>query len=117
MKQVISILILSYRYLISYFYLGKDIAKEGETQKDQITAKNATDQTMSELTNKSTSDSCSASSVPVLLQNPCNRCHMKEIQLAAIPCGHLLVCLDCKNYVRICIRCRKEITAYVRIFM
>ncbi|CAF0739253.1 unnamed protein product [Adineta ricciae] len=51
------------------------------------------------------------------LVNPCLMCHQEEKQLACIPCGHLVTCVDCSQTIRTCPTCQKEITAYVRIYI
>ncbi|UJR14270.1 hypothetical protein I4U23_001261 [Adineta vaga] len=51
------------------------------------------------------------------LVNPCAMCRAEEKQLAAIPCGHFITCIECSQTLRICPQCQKEIAAYVRIYI
>lgn len=50
-------------------------------------------------------------------ENPCLVCGKGEKQLACIPCGHLTSCLSCSQRVRTCPTCRREIEAYVRVYL
>lgn len=49
--------------------------------------------------------------------NPCAICHSEEKRLACIPCGHLATCVPCGHSLRLCPICRREIEAFVRIFL
>lgn len=49
--------------------------------------------------------------------NPCVLCLMEEKRLACIPCGHLATCVPCGHSLRSCPICRKEIEAFVRIYI
>ena len=49
--------------------------------------------------------------------NPCVICYEDEKQLACIPCGHLTTCVPCSHSLRICPICRKDIEAFVRIYL
>lgn len=49
--------------------------------------------------------------------NGCLRCHQEEKQLACLPCGHIIICTSCGNSIRSCLRCSREIEAYLRIYM
>lgn len=51
------------------------------------------------------------------IENPCLVCHKVEKQLACIPCGHLASCLSCGQNIRTCPVCRKDIEAYVRVYL
>ena len=51
------------------------------------------------------------------LANPCVVCSNEEKKLACIPCGHLVACLVCGNSLRVCPMCRREIEAFVRIYL
>ena len=51
------------------------------------------------------------------LSNPCVVCSEEEKKLACIPCGHLVACLSCGNSLRVCPMCRREIEAFVRIYL
>jgi len=49
--------------------------------------------------------------------NPCAVCFTEEKRLACIPCGHLATCVPCGHSLRSCPICRKEIEAFVRIYI
>jgi len=49
--------------------------------------------------------------------NPCVLCLMEEKRLACIPCGHLATCVPCGHSLRSCPICRREIDAFVRIYI
>lgn len=49
--------------------------------------------------------------------NPCVLCLTEEKRLACIPCGHLATCVPCGHSLRSCPICRREIEAFVRIFI
>ena len=49
--------------------------------------------------------------------NPCVLCLTEEKRLACIPCGHLATCVPCGHSLRSCPICRKEIEAFVRIYI
>ena len=51
------------------------------------------------------------------VHNPCVLCWNEEKRLACIPCGHLVVCVSCGQTIRTCPTCRKEIEAFVRVYM
>jgi hypothetical protein len=53
----------------------------------------------------------------VLVSNPCIICCQDEKRLACIPCGHFVACVPCSHALRTCPICRKEIEAFVRIFI
>jgi hypothetical protein len=55
-----------------------------------------------------------ASSSPT---NPCVLCLEEEKRLACIPCGHLATCVPCGHSLRSCPICRREIDAFVRIYI
>ncbi|CAF3665067.1 unnamed protein product [Rotaria socialis] len=52
--------------------------------------------------------------VPV---NPCVLCSKEEKRLACIPCGHLAACVSCSQSLRSCPICRREIEAFVKIYV
>ena len=54
---------------------------------------------------------------PIPVNNPCLVCKKAEKQLACIPCGHLATCVTCGHNIRTCPTCRKDIDAYVRVYM
>jgi hypothetical protein len=41
----------------------------------------------------------------------------EEKRLACIPCGHLATCVPCAKSLRLCPICRREIEAFVRIYV
>jgi hypothetical protein len=47
----------------------------------------------------------------------CVLCLMEEKRLACIPCGHLATCVPCRHSLRLCPICRREIEAFVRIYL
>jgi len=51
------------------------------------------------------------------LSNPCVLCLTEEKRLACIPCGHLATCVPCGHSLRSCPICRREIEAFVRIYI
>ncbi|CAF1443786.1 unnamed protein product [Rotaria sordida] len=69
-------------------------------------------------TNKENSTVSETSSTKAsLITNPCLICHQDEKQLACIPCGHLTTCVQCSRTLRTCPTCRKQIEAYVRVYV
>jgi hypothetical protein len=51
------------------------------------------------------------------ISNPCIICCQEEKRLACIPCGHLTACVPCSHALRTCPICRREIEAFVRIYI
>ncbi|CAF1002385.1 unnamed protein product [Rotaria sordida] len=51
------------------------------------------------------------------LTNPCAICMSEEKRLACIPCGHLATCVPCGHSLRSCPICRREIEAFVRVYI
>lgn len=51
------------------------------------------------------------------LSNPCALCFTDEKRLACLPCGHLSLCTSCANSTRSCPICRREITAFIRVYL
>jgi hypothetical protein len=50
--------------------------------------------------------------------NPvCVLCWTEEKRLACIPCGHLATCVPCGHSLRSCPICRRQIEAFVRIYV
>jgi hypothetical protein len=49
--------------------------------------------------------------------NPCVVCLTEEKRLACIPCGHLAACISCSQSLRLCPICRREIEAFVRVYL
>ena len=54
---------------------------------------------------------------PSAPKNPCVLCSTEEKRLACIPCGHLATCVPCGHSLRSCPICRREIEAFVRIYI
>ncbi|CAF3347260.1 unnamed protein product [Rotaria sp. Silwood1] len=51
------------------------------------------------------------------LSDRCVLCLTEEKRLACIPCGHLTTCVPCGHSLRSCPICRREIEAFVRIYL
>jgi hypothetical protein len=51
------------------------------------------------------------------ISNPCIICCQDEKRLACIPCGHFTTCVPCSHALRTCPICRREIEAFVRIYI
>ena len=51
------------------------------------------------------------------LSNPCALCLTEEKRLACLPCGHLATCVPCGHSLRSCPICRREINAFIRIYI
>ncbi len=49
--------------------------------------------------------------------NPCVLCFTEEKRLACIPCGHFCTCVACGHSLRSCPICRREIEAFVRVYL
>ncbi|CAF1597300.1 unnamed protein product [Didymodactylos carnosus] len=49
--------------------------------------------------------------------NSCVLCLESEKGLACIPCGHLSTCVPCGHSLRTCPICRREIEAFVRVYI
>ena len=57
------------------------------------------------------------STKPAEISNPCIICCQDEKRLACIPCGHFTACVPCSHALRTCPICRREIEAFVRIYI
>ncbi|CAF4639254.1 unnamed protein product, partial [Rotaria sp. Silwood2] len=53
----------------------------------------------------------------ITLTNPCALCMCEEKQIACIPCGHFATCVSCGHSLRSCPICRRDIEAFVRIYI
>lgn len=51
------------------------------------------------------------------ITNPCIICFADEKRLACIPCGHFAACVPCSHSLRTCPVCRREIEAFVRVYI
>ncbi|CAF1080286.1 unnamed protein product [Rotaria sp. Silwood1] len=49
--------------------------------------------------------------------NLCVLCLTEAKQLACIPCGHMATCVACGHSLRLCPICRREIDAFIRIYI
>lgn len=49
--------------------------------------------------------------------NPCWKCKTEEMALVCIPCAHLVSCVSCAKHLRLCPRCNKEITCFLRVYL
>ncbi|CAF1197190.1 unnamed protein product [Rotaria sp. Silwood1] len=49
--------------------------------------------------------------------NLCVLCITEEKKLACIPCGHMSTCVACGHSLRLCPICRREIDAFIRIYI
>ncbi|CAF0856265.1 unnamed protein product, partial [Didymodactylos carnosus] len=49
--------------------------------------------------------------------NVCVLCLTDEKRLACIPCGHLATCVPCGHSLRNCPLCRREIKAFIRVYI
>ncbi|CAF1182772.1 unnamed protein product, partial [Didymodactylos carnosus] len=49
--------------------------------------------------------------------NLCVLCLTDEKRLACIPCGHLATCVPCGHSLRTCPLCRRDIEAFVRVYI
>ncbi|CAF0776808.1 unnamed protein product [Didymodactylos carnosus] len=77
-----------------------------------------TSSTESDLDVKSTDEkSKPKSNSQTEVTNPCVLCLTDEKRLACIPCGHLATCVPCGHSLRTCPICRREIEAFVRVYI
>lgn len=69
-------------------------------------------------TNSSISDNAEESALQAKLppKNPCILCFKEEKRLACVPCGHLAICQNCTNDIRVCPICRRSIEVFVRVY-
>ncbi|CAF1202295.1 unnamed protein product [Didymodactylos carnosus] len=51
------------------------------------------------------------------VSNLCVICFADEKRLACIPCGHLATCVPCGHSLRTCPICRRDIDAFVRVYI
>lgn len=49
-------------------------------------------------------------------RNFCLQCRTNDLQLACLPCGHLVTCIPCRGSLTSCPICRSKIKAFVRIY-
>ncbi|CAF1575186.1 unnamed protein product [Adineta steineri] len=86
----------------------EDLSTENQFNTKDIT----TSTTSNNEIEKTNSENSSSSST-----NLCVLCLTEEKRLACIPCGHLATCVSCGHSLRTCPICRKEINAFVRIYI
>ncbi|KYQ54918.1 Baculoviral IAP repeat-containing protein 7-B [Trachymyrmex zeteki] len=62
-------------------------------------------------------------SIQIQSDKPCNKdatlckiCFNRELQIAFIPCGHLLACVECASNMKICGICRKDIEITIQVY-
>ncbi|CAF1373933.1 unnamed protein product [Didymodactylos carnosus] len=91
---------------------------------------------MASSANESCSSSCSTSSMEAnssktnvenskekaqhqtsAIAHPCVLCLTDEKRLACIPCGHLATCVPCGHSLKTCPLCRRDIEAFVRVYI
>ncbi|CAF1259245.1 unnamed protein product [Rotaria sordida] len=58
-----------------------------------------------------------SSTTDIVSSNLCILCLTEDKRLACMPCGHLATCVQCGPSLRTCPVCRKEIEAFVRIYI
>lgn len=80
-------------------------------------APNPTQNTNDIKSNPSTGSANDPSSNNSSSSNTCVLCWSEEKRLACIPCGHLATCVPCGHSLRSCPICRREIEAFVRIYI
>ncbi|CAF1059085.1 unnamed protein product [Adineta steineri] len=87
---------------------------EGLPAENQFNTKDMTRSSneIKKIEEKANSENSSSSS-----SNACVLCLTEEKRLACIPCGHLATCVSCGHSLRICPICRREIDAFVRIYI
>ncbi|CAF3343521.1 unnamed protein product [Rotaria sp. Silwood2] len=49
--------------------------------------------------------------------NLCVLCLTEEKQLACVPCGHMATCVACGHSLQLCPICRRQISAFIRIYI
>ena len=84
------------------------------TSKPAATGNQGETKPIKTLTPAPTEQDQSTNSTP---SNPCVLCLTEEKRLACIPCGHLATCVPCGHSLRSCPICRREIEAFVRIYI
>ncbi|CAF1642756.1 unnamed protein product [Adineta ricciae] len=65
----------------------------------------------------STSGAATGETKRAVINNPCLVCAEAEKCLACVPCGHLAICINCSQTLRVCPTCRRSIEAFVRIYI
>ncbi|CAF4194835.1 unnamed protein product, partial [Adineta steineri] len=79
---------------------------------------NSTDADMTTPSRSLTNESISPqSSVNSTLPNACILCLTNEKRLACIRCGHFATCVPCGRSLRSCPICRKEMKAFVKVYI
>lgn len=50
-----------------------------------------------------------------LEKRKCKICHINDLEVIFLPCGHIVSCIDCSSLQKICIICGKNLKAAVRV--
>ena len=84
--------------------------------------KNETTAPISTVASKQTIDSASSATESNEIDdssvaNRCVLCLTEEKRIACSPCGHLCACVPCGHSLRLCPICRREIEAFVRVYI
>ncbi|CAF3714767.1 unnamed protein product [Rotaria sp. Silwood1] len=86
--------------------------------KNQLVPETSKIESTTTTTNKENSAISETSSTKISsVVNPCIICHQDEKQLACIPCGHLTTCVSCSRTLRTCPTCRRQIEAFIRVYI
>ncbi|CAF1204413.1 unnamed protein product [Rotaria sordida] len=67
--------------------------------------------------NQSKTETKTSSTTGIASSNLCILCLTEDKRLACMPCGHLATCVPCGHSLRTCPVCRREIEAFVRIYI
>ncbi|CAF1233312.1 unnamed protein product [Rotaria sordida] len=73
--------------------------------------------TIAMIDNHTKTETKASSTTDLASSNLCIFCLTEDKRLACLPCGHLATCVPCDHSLRICPVCRKEIEAFVRIYI
>jgi hypothetical protein len=90
---------------------------ESSTTDTNVRATTTTNEPIKNLTPSTTEASVKTNTEEASPANPCVLCLTEEKRLACIPCGHLATCVPCGHSLRSCPICRREIDAFVRIYI
>ncbi|CAF1228962.1 unnamed protein product [Rotaria sordida] len=73
--------------------------------------------TIAMIDNQLKTETKASSTMDLASSNLCILCLTEDKCLACIPCGHLATCVPCGRSLRTCPICRREIEAFVRIYI
>ncbi|CAF4528491.1 unnamed protein product, partial [Rotaria sp. Silwood2] len=73
--------------------------------------------TIATIDHQSKTETKASSTTDLASSNLCILCLTEDKRLACIPCGHLATCVPCGHSLRTCPVCRREIEAFVRIYI